>query len=103
VYIILVKFGGSVIRFITLAFTILLFAALLRRLVGLMDERFLLFFGIFAAGMLGAKHKLIEKMEFSYGTFVSPLFVVLVYLYVAFIHPKEIRSFFLLSARVILL
>ena len=58
-----------------------------------MDERFLLYFGIFAAGILGARYQLIEKMKFRYITFVSPLFVILVYFYAAFIHPKEIRSF----------
>jgi peptidoglycan/LPS O-acetylase OafA/YrhL len=92
--IILVKYGRSVIRFIILAFTILLFATLLRQIVGLIDERFILYFGIFVAGILGAKYELIEKMEFSHTTFVSPLLVILVYFYVAFIHPKEIRSFF---------
>jgi peptidoglycan/LPS O-acetylase OafA/YrhL len=92
--IILVKYGRSVIRFITLAFTILLFATLLRQIVGLIDERFILYFGIFVAGILGAKYKLIEKMKFSYATFVSLLLVILVYFYVAFIHPKEIQSFF---------
>ena len=94
VFIILAKFGRSLIRFITLVFTILLFGVLLRKIIGLMDERFLFFFGIFVAGMLGAKYKWIEKMKFSHVTFVSPLFVILVYFYVAFIHPKEIRSFF---------
>jgi len=93
VFVILVKFGGSVTRFITLVLTVFLFGALLRRIAGLIDERFLLFFGIFAAGMLGAKYKLIERMKFRHITFVSLLFVILVYSYVAFIHPKEIRSF----------
>ena len=94
VFIMLAKFGRSLIRFITLVFTILLFGVLLRKIMGLMDERFLFFFGIFVAGMLGAKYKLIEKMKFRHVTFFSPLFVILVYFYVAFIHPREIRSFF---------
>jgi len=58
-----------------------------------MDERFLFFFGIFVAGILGAKYKFIEKMKFRHVIFVSPLFVILVYFYVAIINPKEIRSF----------
>jgi peptidoglycan/LPS O-acetylase OafA/YrhL len=93
VFIILAKFGRSLIRFTTLVFTILLFGWLSRHIIGVMDERFLFFFGIFVAGILGAKYKLIEKMKFRHVIFVSPLFVILVYFYVAFIHPKEIRSF----------
>ena len=92
-FIILTKFGRGVIRFITLVFAILLFGVLLRKIIGLMDQRFLFFFGIFVAGMLGGKYKLIEKMKFSHVTLTSPLFVILVYIYVAFIHAKEIRSF----------
>jgi peptidoglycan/LPS O-acetylase OafA/YrhL len=93
VFIILAKYGRNLILFITLVFTILLFAVLLRKIVGFMDERFLFYFGIFAAGILGARYQLIEKMKFRHITFVSPLFVILVYFYAAFIHPKEIRSF----------
>ena len=93
VFIILAKFGRSLIRFFTLVFTILLFGWLLRHIIGVMDERFLFFFGIFVAGILGAKYKLIEKMKFRHVIFVSPLFVILVYFYVAIINPKEIRSF----------
>lgn len=93
VFIILVKFGRGVIRFITAVFTILLFGGLLRQTVGLVDERFLFFFGIFVAGILGAKYKWIEKMKFRHVIFVSPLIVILVYFYVVFIHPKEIRSY----------
>jgi peptidoglycan/LPS O-acetylase OafA/YrhL len=92
--IILVKYGHSVIRFIILAFTILLFATLLSQIVGLIDERFILYFGIFVAGILGAKYKLVEKIKFSHVVFVSPLLVILVYFYVAFIHPQEIQSIF---------
>jgi len=93
VFIILAKFGRSLIRFITLVFTILLFGWLSRHIIGVMDERFLFFFGIFVAGILGARYQLIEKMKFRHVTFVLALFVILVYLYAAFIHPKEIRSF----------
>ncbi len=94
VLIILVKFGRSVIKFITLVFAILLFGVLLRKIIGLMDERFLMYFGIFVAGILGARYKLIEKMKLSHVAFVSPLFVVLVYFYVFSIQTKEILSFF---------
>ena len=58
-----------------------------------MDDRFVLYFGIFVAGILGGKYKLIEKMKFRHVIFISPLFIILVYFYVAFINPKEIRSF----------
>lgn len=92
-FIILATFGRGFIRFITLVFTILLFSKLLMRFIGLMDDRFVLYFGIFVAGILGGKYKLIEKMKFRHVIFISPLFIILVYLYVAFINPKEIRSF----------
>ncbi len=93
VFIILATFGRSLIRFIPLVFTILLFGVLLRKITGLMDERFLIYFGIFAAGILGARYQLIEEMKFKHVTFLSPLLVILVYFYAAFIHPKEIQSF----------
>jgi len=93
VFIILAKFGRSLLRFFTLVFTMLLFGWLLRKIIGVMDERFLFFFGIFVAGILGAKYKLIEKMKLGHVILVSPLFVILVYFYVAFISPKEIQSF----------
>jgi peptidoglycan/LPS O-acetylase OafA/YrhL len=62
-----------------------------------MDERFLFYFGVFAVAVLGARYQryqLIEKMKFKHLTFVLPLFVILVFFYATFIHPKEIRSFF---------
>jgi peptidoglycan/LPS O-acetylase OafA/YrhL len=93
-FIILEKYGRSVIRFIALVLTIFLFGILLRKIIGLMDERFLFYFGIFAAGTLGARYRLLEKMKFRHLAFVSPLFVILVSFYAAFIYPKEILSFF---------
>jgi peptidoglycan/LPS O-acetylase OafA/YrhL len=89
-FIILVKFGGGVIRFIALVFTIFLFSALLMQRVGLMDERFLLYFGMFVAGIIGAKLKLIKKMKFSHILFVSLLLIILVWFNVAFIRSQEI-------------
>jgi peptidoglycan/LPS O-acetylase OafA/YrhL len=91
-FIILVKLGRGVLRFITLAFTIFLFSALLMKLIGLMDERFLMYFGIFVAGIMGARYKLIEKMNLRHLIFVSLLFAILLCLYGAIIHWKEIPS-----------
>jgi len=93
VFIFLEKFGRSVIRFITLVFTIEFIGLLLRK-IGLMDERFLFFFGLFVAGMVGAKYKLIEKIKLSHVIFVSPLFAILVYVLVVFIHRREFPSYF---------
>jgi peptidoglycan/LPS O-acetylase OafA/YrhL len=89
-YIICVKFVRSFIGFITLVFTISLFSALFMHLLGLMDERFLFYLGVFIAGILEAKYKFIEKMKFSHVVFLSLVFVIFVYLYVAFIYPEKI-------------
>jgi len=93
VFIILAKFGRTLITFMALVFTILWVGVLLRKIIGLMDERFLFYFGIFAAGILGAKYQLIEKIRSRHVTVIFPLFVILVYFYAVFIHAKEIRSF----------
>ncbi len=94
VFITLEKYGRSAIEFIILVFAILLCGVLLRKIIGLMDERSFFYFGIFAVGILAARYQLIEKMKFKHVLFVLPLFIILVYFYAAFIYPKEIRSFF---------
>ncbi len=96
VFIILQKFGQGTIRFITLVL-VLLFASALLIKIGLMDERFLFFLGIFVASMLAAKYKLIEKMKFKHVIFVLPIFVILVYFFVDFIHLKGFRSYLSLA------
>jgi peptidoglycan/LPS O-acetylase OafA/YrhL len=89
-YIVFVKFVRSFIGFITLVFTISLFSALFMHLLGLMDERFLFYLGVFIAGILEAKYKLIEKMKFGHVILVLLLFISFVCLYVAFIYPEKI-------------
>ena len=92
-FIVLVKLGRAVLRFIALAFTIFLFSALLIKLAGLMDETFLMFFGIFVAGALGGRYKLIERMKFRHLIFVSLLFIILGCFYGVFIHWKEMSPY----------
>lgn len=92
-FIFLVKFARDIPRLITLSFAIFLFSALLMQGMGLMDERFLMYFGIFVAGIMGARFKVIEKMKVRHFIFVSLLFIILACFYVAFIHWKEIPSY----------
>jgi peptidoglycan/LPS O-acetylase OafA/YrhL len=89
-FVILARAGRGVIRFVIVALAIPLFGALLMHWAGLMDERFLLYWGIFIAGILAARYQLLEKMKPRHAVLLALIFVIVVSLYVAFIYPKEI-------------
>jgi peptidoglycan/LPS O-acetylase OafA/YrhL len=89
-FVILARAGRTMIRFIALILIIPLFATAVMHWAGLMDERFLLYWAVFIAGILEGKYRLLERMRPSHIVLLSLLFIVSFSLYVAFSYPEEI-------------
>lgn len=90
-FVILAIFGRKSVLFIALLLSVPFISILLKYFFGLMDKRFIVYYGIFIAGILCQQYKLTDKIRWKHVKLIIILFLISIFSYTTIVYPKLIN------------